>query len=152
MYLLQTRVPELEFGIWRNPAHAAFRTYQSMSSSISYGTQCANQDFFSYCGYGNLLAERIRVWILGHAGRILRSYLHDLCDHSIQTYCSGRSLRISILSRALFGCYNTWNYRVTFILLVSYSSRWEWNVEFIIWCLPPMMKSIFTPLYVAENL
>jgi hypothetical protein len=44
-----------------------------------------------------LLAERIRVRILGHAGRILRSYLHDLCDHDIQTcYRSRQGLRILI--------------------------------------------------------
>jgi hypothetical protein len=40
--------------------------------------------FSSYRAYENLLAERIRVRILGHVGRILRSYLHDLCDHGIQ--------------------------------------------------------------------
>jgi hypothetical protein len=34
-YLLQTWVHGLEFGIWSNPACAAFRTYQSMNSSIS---------------------------------------------------------------------------------------------------------------------
>jgi hypothetical protein len=34
-YLLQTRVPGLEFGTWRNPACVAFRTYQSIDSSIS---------------------------------------------------------------------------------------------------------------------
>jgi hypothetical protein len=26
------------------------------------------------------------VRILGHAGRILRSYLHDLCNHGIQAF------------------------------------------------------------------
>jgi hypothetical protein len=26
------------------------------------------------------------VCILGHAGQILRSYLHDLCDHGIQAF------------------------------------------------------------------
>jgi hypothetical protein len=35
-------------------------------------------DFSSHRGYGNVLAERIHVRILGHAGWILRSYLHDL--------------------------------------------------------------------------
>jgi hypothetical protein len=34
-YLPQTRVPELEFGTWRNLACATFRTYQSMNFSIS---------------------------------------------------------------------------------------------------------------------
>jgi hypothetical protein len=34
-YLLQIRVPRLELGTWRNSACAAFRTYQSMNSSIS---------------------------------------------------------------------------------------------------------------------
>jgi hypothetical protein len=51
--------------------------------------------FSSYRGYGSLLAERIHVCILGHAGWILRSYLHDLYDHGIQAYDrGGRGLRI----------------------------------------------------------
>jgi hypothetical protein len=50
-----------------------------------------------YHGYRNLIAERIRVRILGHVGRILRSYLHDLCDHGILTcYLCGRGSRICI--------------------------------------------------------
>jgi hypothetical protein len=32
------------------------------------------------------LEERIHVHILGHAGQILRSYLHDLYDHGIQAF------------------------------------------------------------------
>jgi hypothetical protein len=151
-YLLQTRVPGLEFGTWRNPACAAFRTYQSMDFGISKGTQCIPLGFSLYGGYRNLLAERIRVWILGHPGRILRSYLHDLCDHGIQTcYRGGRGLRIWILLRTLFGCYNTQNYRVAFTRLVPNPSWWEWNAEFIILCLPPMMKSIFYSFVIAEN-
>jgi hypothetical protein len=72
--------------------------------------------FSSYRGYGNLLVERIHVRILGHAGRILRSYLHDLCDHGIQAcYRGGRGLRIKYLSRALFGCLSTRNDRVAFL-------------------------------------
>jgi hypothetical protein len=75
--------------------------------------------FSLYRGYINLLAERIHVRILGHAGRIMRSYFHDLYDHGIKTcYHGGRSLRIN-LSRALFGCFNTQNYRVAFIRLVA---------------------------------
>jgi hypothetical protein len=59
-----------------------------------------------------VLAERIRVRILGHTGRILRSYLHDLYDHDIQTYYrGGRGLKIFFL-RALFSCFNTKNCRV----------------------------------------
>jgi hypothetical protein len=55
------------------------------------------------------------VRILGHAGWILRSYLHDLCDHGIQAcYCGGRGLRIKFLSRALFGCFSARNHRVAF--------------------------------------
>jgi hypothetical protein len=42
--------------------------------------------FSLYRGYRNLLAERIHVRILGHAGQIPRSYLHDLCDHDIQAF------------------------------------------------------------------
>jgi hypothetical protein len=73
--------------------------------------------FSSYHGYGNLLAERIHVCILGHAGRILRSYLHDLCDHGIQAfYRGGHGLRIKILSRALFGCFNARNHQVVFLI------------------------------------
>jgi hypothetical protein len=55
------------------------------------------------------------------------------------------------LSRALFGCYNTQNYRVAFIRLASNPSRWEWNVKFIIWCLPPMMKLSFYSFVIANN-
>jgi hypothetical protein len=53
-------------------------------------------EFSLYPGYGSLLAEYIHVRILGHAGQIMRSYLHDLCDHGIQA-CSrgGRGLRIN---------------------------------------------------------
>jgi hypothetical protein len=85
------------------------------------------------------------VQILGHAGRILRSYLHDLCDHGIQTfYHSGRGPRI-YFSRALFGCYNTQNCRVHFF--TGKSLPMGVNVEFIIWFLPPMMESIVLLLF-----
>jgi hypothetical protein len=65
-----------------------------------------------------LLAECILVRILGHAGWILMSYLHDLGNHDIQTcyhgiqtcYQGGRGLRIF---NSLFGCCNTQNCRVT---------------------------------------
>jgi hypothetical protein len=71
--------------------------------------------FSSYRGYDKLLAERIHVHILGHAGRILRYYLHDLCDHDIQScYYGGHGLRIKFLLRALFGCFRAWNHRVAF--------------------------------------
>jgi hypothetical protein len=69
----------------------------------------------SYRGYKNLLAEHIRVQILGHAGRILRSYLDDLCDHDIQAcYHDGCGLRIQFLTRALFGCFNARNLHVVY--------------------------------------
>jgi hypothetical protein len=56
-------------------------------------------EFSSDRGHGNLLAEHIHVRILGHVGKILRSYLHDLCDHGIQAfYRDGRGLRIKISS------------------------------------------------------
>jgi hypothetical protein len=43
------------------------------------------------------------------------SYLHDLCDHGIQAfYRGGHGLRIKILSRTLFGYFNTQNRRVVF--------------------------------------
>jgi hypothetical protein len=59
--------------------------------------------FSSYHGYKNLLAEHIRVQILGHVGGILRPYLHDLYDHEIQAcYRGGRGLRTDFLSRVLF--------------------------------------------------
>jgi hypothetical protein len=71
--------------------------------------------FSSYHGYDKLLAERIHVRILGHAGWILRSYLHDLCDHDIQAcYHGRRDLIIKFLSRALFGCFSARNHRVAF--------------------------------------
>jgi hypothetical protein len=69
----------------------------------------------SYCTYGKLLAERIHVRILGHAGRILGSYLYDLCNHDIQEcYRDERGLRIKFLSKALFGCFSVRNHRVAF--------------------------------------
>jgi hypothetical protein len=71
--------------------------------------------FSLYDGYGKLLAERIHVRIIGLAGQILRSYLHNLCDHSIEAcYLGGRGLRIKFLSRALFGCFSAQNHRVAF--------------------------------------
>jgi hypothetical protein len=92
--------------------------------------------FSLYHGYRNLLAERIHVRILGHAGRILRSFLHDICDHGIQAcYHGRRGLRIHFLSRALFGYFNA----KIFGLLWSTSHKFE----VIVWCLPPMMKSSF---------
>jgi hypothetical protein len=71
--------------------------------------------FSLYRGYRNLLADCIRVRILGHAGWILRSYLHDICDHGIQAcYHGGRGLRIQLLPRASFGCFNAQNLRVAY--------------------------------------
>jgi hypothetical protein len=55
--------------------------------------------------------------------------------HSDMLSWQTRSENIN-LSRALFGCYNTRNYRVAFIWLIPNYSRWEWNVKFIIRCLP----------------
>jgi hypothetical protein len=53
--------------------------------------------------------------VLGHVGQILRSYLHDLCDHGIQAcYHGGRGLRIKNLLRALFGCFSARIHRVAF--------------------------------------
>jgi hypothetical protein len=101
-YLLQTRVPGLEFGTWRNPAHAAVRTYRSIYSSISLGYPVRPPGFSSYRGYGILLAERIHVRILGLAGWIPRSYLHDLYDHDIQAYDRDiRGLRIHFFIESL---------------------------------------------------
>jgi hypothetical protein len=56
--------------------------------------------FSLYRGYGNLLAERIRVQILGHAGWILKSYLHDLCDHD---------RRGSNSAMPMFRAFNSWS-------------------------------------------
>jgi hypothetical protein len=71
--------------------------------------------FSSYHGYRNLLAKRIHVWILGHARRIQRSYLHDLCAHDIQAcYRGGCGLRIQFLSRAFFGYFNAQNLQVAY--------------------------------------
>jgi hypothetical protein len=87
---------------------ATFRTYKSMYPVCPSG-------FSSYRGYGKLLEERSHMRILGHAGRILRSYLHDLCDHNIQAcYRSGRILRIQFLLGALFGYFGARNHRVAF--------------------------------------
>jgi hypothetical protein len=55
------------------------------------------------------------VRIQGHAGQILRSYLHDLCDLGIQAcYHGGRGLRIKFLLRGLFGCFSAQNHQVAF--------------------------------------
>jgi hypothetical protein len=65
---------------------AAFRTYKDMIPVFLRVPSASSGIFSSYRGYGNLLAERIHVRILGHAGRILRSYLHNLCNHGIQDF------------------------------------------------------------------
>ena len=57
------------------------------------GTQRVRRDFSSYRRYGKYMAERIRVRIPRLTGRILGSYLHNLCDYGIQTYPGGRGLR-----------------------------------------------------------
>jgi hypothetical protein len=59
-----------------------------------------------------LISRCIHVRIVGHAGWILRSYLHGLCDHDIQACYRG--LRIKKLSRALFGYFSSRNNRVAF--------------------------------------
>jgi hypothetical protein len=102
--------------------------------------------FSLYLGYGKLPAQRIHVRILGHAGRILRSYLHDLCDHGIQAcYRGGHGLRIKKIYRE--PCLAILVPKIVGLLsqLVTNPSRWELNVKFIIWCLPLMMQSTFTP-------
>jgi hypothetical protein len=110
--LHQTWVPGLEFWTWRNLACAAFRTYRSMNFSIFLGYLARPPGFSRIMDTWKLLAECILVWVLGHAGRILWSYLHDLCDHDIQTwYQGGRRLRIYFL-RALFGYYYTQNCQI----------------------------------------
>jgi hypothetical protein len=38
-----------------------------------------------------------------------------------------------------------------FTQLAANLSRWEWNIEFIIWCLPPMIKSIFYSFMIADS-
>jgi hypothetical protein len=69
--------------------------------------------FSSYRGYGKLLAERIHVHILGHAGQIMRFYLHDLCGHGIQAcYRGGRGLRIKFFFESLV--FSAQNHRVDF--------------------------------------
>jgi hypothetical protein len=55
--LHQTRVPRLEFGTWRNPACAAFRTYQSMDSYIFLGYPAHPPEFSSYPGYGKITSR-----------------------------------------------------------------------------------------------
>jgi hypothetical protein len=77
-HLLQTQSPGLESGTWSNPIFCHIYDLQRKNSSNSQGTQCVHQDFSSHRRHGKLLAERIQVRILGHTGRILRSYLHDL--------------------------------------------------------------------------
>jgi hypothetical protein len=49
-----------------------------MNPSGSQGTQCVHQDFSSRRRHGYIPAERIRVHISGHTGRILGSYLRDI--------------------------------------------------------------------------
>jgi hypothetical protein len=81
--------------------------------------------FSSYRGYGNLLAGRIHVCILGHAGQILRSYLYDLCDHSLQAcYHGGRGLRIHFYREPRLAVSIPEIFEL-FIQLVANHSRWE---------------------------
>jgi hypothetical protein len=90
-----------------------FETYHGFQYFL--GFQVHPPGFSSYRGSKNLLAESTHVRILGHAGWILRSYLHDLCDHDIQAfYRDDRGLRIKILSWALFGYFNARNHQVVF--------------------------------------
>jgi hypothetical protein len=66
-----------------------------MNSSLFLKVPSVSAGIFFVRGYEKILAERILVRILGHAGWIQRSYLHDLCDHNIRTfYRVGRGLRI----------------------------------------------------------
>jgi hypothetical protein len=89
----------LKFGTWRYPAFSHIEDLQRRGFQYFVGYPVCPPRFFSYRGYINLLVERIHVHILGHAGRILRSYLHDLSDHDIQAFYRDRcSLRIKILS------------------------------------------------------
>jgi hypothetical protein len=104
---------------------AAFRTYKYMDSSISKGTQCVHQDFSSYRGYRNLLAKRIHVRILGHAGRILRSYLHDLCDRDIQFFITTMRLEDHNFVMSLVWLFQYPRSSGCFLQLVANPSRWE---------------------------
>jgi hypothetical protein len=81
--------------------------------------------FFSHHGYGNLLTERIHVRILGHAGWILRSYLHDLCNHGIQAF-----IAMTQLENQTFVVSLDWQFQYPkssgcFLQLVTKPSRWE---------------------------
>jgi hypothetical protein len=107
--------------------------------------------FSLYPRYGKLLAERILVRILGHEGWILMSYFHDICNHGIQTcYRGGHGLRINIFR---VPCLVLIVPKIVgdFLQFLTDLSRWEWNVECIVWCLPPKMESTFYFFVVVEN-
>jgi hypothetical protein len=108
--------------------------------------------FSSYRGYGKVISR-------GHSCASTRPYRTDpevLASWSLRPWHSDvlsrhtRSENIN-LSRALFSCYNTQNCRVYFIYLFANPSRQEWNVEYIIWRLPLMMKSSFYSSIVVDN-
>jgi hypothetical protein len=68
--------------------------------------------------------------ILGHVGWILRSYLHDLCDHDIQAFITmmrieNQTFVVSLVW--LFQCSKSSSY---FLQLVANPSQWEWISEF----------------------
>jgi hypothetical protein len=106
--------------------------------------------FSSYHGYGNLLVERIHARILGHAGRIPRSYLHDFCDHDIQVLYHDNTAWES-----KFYCEPCLAASMPKIFDLSSStitnpSRWEWIADFIVCCLSLMMKLIVYSYYEAD--
>jgi hypothetical protein len=86
-YLLQTQVPRLEFGTWRNPIFLPHLELTKTWIPVFLRVPSVSTEIF-LCIVDTeiLLAERIHVRILGHAGRIMRSYLHNLYDHDIQAF------------------------------------------------------------------
>jgi hypothetical protein len=65
---------------------AAFRTYKERIPVILREPSASTRIFLRIIDMERLLAEHIQVLILGYAGWILRSYLHDLYDHDIQAF------------------------------------------------------------------
>jgi hypothetical protein len=125
-YLLQTQVPELEFGTWRNPVFC--RIWDLQRSEFQYFLEYPVHPpgYSSYHGYGNLLAERIHVCMLGHAGWIQRSYLHDFATTAFKHFIAMTRLENQNFTVSLVWLFQCLKYLSCLLQLVANPSRWEW--------------------------
>jgi hypothetical protein len=84
-----------------------------MNPSGSQGTQCVHQDFSSRHRHGYIPAERIRVRIPGHTGRIPGSYLRDIFQSRHSSFVAMMQLKnpmsqscLTDPAHKIFGLYN----------------------------------------------